>query len=84
MDKSNNKQVITTINLVSSFFIETFVGMILGYFLGRFLDNLFFTDKAILAYVFLFLGLFAGLSNFIKRVLKNIDGGKNDEKSQRN
>lgn len=81
MGKQNNKQVILTINLVTSFFVETFVGMVLGYFIGRLLDNWIFTDKTILAYVFLFLGLFGGLSNFIKRALKSINGGKKDEES---
>jgi F0F1-type ATP synthase assembly protein I len=55
--------------------------MVLGYFIGRLLDNWIFTDKTILAYVFLFLGLFGGLSNFIKRALKSINGGKKDEES---
>ncbi|MCK5731681.1 MAG: AtpZ/AtpI family protein [Tenericutes bacterium] len=82
MDKKKyNKSVIVTINMITSFFTETFVGMGIGYFIGRFLDNLFFADKDILAYVFLFLGLFAGLANFIKRALKKIMEENKDEKS---
>ena len=82
MDKQkNNRSVIVTINMVTSFFIETFVGMAIGYFIGKFLDNLFFVDKDILAYVFFFLGLFAGLVNFIKRALKKIMEENKDEKS---
>ncbi len=80
--QKNNKAVIITINMVISFFSETFVGMALGFFLGRYFDNLLFDgERMILAYVLLFLGLFAGLINFIKRVLKNIAKEEKNEKS---
>lgn len=82
LDKKNSKAVVVTINMVISFFSETFVGMAIGFFFGRYLDNLLFEDKRILAYVLLFLGLFAGLFNFIKRVLKNIV--KEEEKNEKN
>lgn len=80
--QENNKKIIVTINMVFSFFYETFVGMALGFFLGRYFDNLLFDgERMILAYVLLFLGLFAGLINFIKRVLKNIAKEEKNEKS---
>ena len=81
MNNKNSKAVIITINMVISFFTETFVGMAIGFFFGRYLDNLLFEDKMILAYVLLFLGLFAGLVNFIKRVLKNI--AKEEKKNEK-
>lgn len=83
MDKrTENKKMMVTINLVMNFFVETIVGAVIGFFLGRFLDNTLFGEKQILVFVLLVLGLLGGLANFIKRVLKNIDdGGSKDEKS---
>lgn len=79
-NRSENKKVMVTVNLVINFFVETIVGALLGFFIGRYLDSLLFEDKQILVFVLLFLGLFAGLTNFIKRVLKDVNGGNNDEK----
>lgn len=78
--KKSTKEAITTYNLVMNFFVEIFVGMGLGYLFGRFLDNLLFGDKVILAFVFLFLGLVSALINFIRKALKTIDGGNTNEK----
>ena len=68
-------------NLVIQLFLETFVAMVLGYFLGKWLDGLLFEDKTILAYVFTFLGVFVGLRNLMVRMLKlSRDEGGQDEK----
>lgn len=80
MDKKEIKEMVKTYNLVISFFIEIFVGMALGYFFGRFLDNLFFEEKKILTFVFLFLGLMSALVSFIKKVLKTFGEGEKNEK----
>ncbi len=61
------------INLVYQFFIETFVGIALGYFGGRYLDSLLFEDKQILAIVLLVLGIFSAIVNLIRRVMKKIN-----------
>lgn len=79
-NRSENKKIMVTVNLVINFFVETIVGALLGFFLGRYLDSLLFEDKQILVFVLLVLGLFAGLTNFIKRVLKDVNGGNEDEK----
>jgi len=78
-----NESLLFALNLIYQFFIETFVGMIIGYFLGRFLDNLFFENKDILMYILILLGMLSGLVNLIKRVIKNIAGGnENEEKDE--
>lgn len=73
------KSAIQVYNLVIQFFIETFVGMALGYFIGRYLDSLWFQDREILMYVLMFLGIFSGFVNLIRRALKMVDGGKDNE-----
>lgn len=75
------KTAISTYNLVIQFFIETFMGMAIGYFLGKFLDGLLFEDRQILTYILMFLGIFGGFTNLIRRALKNIDGGKGNEEN---
>lgn len=82
MNKKKQKPVYYYINLVIQFFVETFVAMALGYFIGKYLDELLFESEATLIYVFIILGIFAGLSNLIKRVLKTIKEGEEDEKDQ--
>ncbi|MFA7561360.1 MAG: AtpZ/AtpI family protein [Candidatus Izemoplasmatales bacterium] len=82
MNKKKQKPVYYYINLVIQFFVETFVAMALGYFIGKYLDEQLFESEATLIYVFIILGIFAGLSNLIKRVLKTIKEGEEDEKDQ--
>lgn len=65
------------------FFIETFVGIALGYFIGKYLDLWIFKDKQILVYVFIVLGIFAGLTNLIKRVMRKVNGGNEGEDEKR-
>lgn len=79
-----NQSILLIINLIIQFFVETFVAIAIGYFLGKKLDELFFEDQAILVYIFLVFGIFAGLFNLIKRVLKNINGGRENEQDKHN
>ena len=65
--------------MLTQFFLETFVAMAIGYFLGQWLDKVLFEEKVILTYILVVIGIFAGLSNFIKRALK-YEKGENDEK----
>lgn len=74
--KKNNQQIIIIINDMIMFFVETFVAIAIGYFIGRALDRWLFEDRDILLYVFLVIGVFAGLSNLIRRVMRRINGGK--------
>lgn len=69
------------LNLVIQLFLETFVAMAIGFFLGSWLDGLLFEDKTILTYVLTFLGIFAGLRNLMSRMLKlnKEEGEKQDE-----
>ncbi len=75
-EKKNNQHILVIINEAVMFFVETFVAITLGYFIGRALDQWLFEDRTILMYVFLVIGVFAGLSNLIRRVMKRINGGK--------
>lgn len=81
MNKKENKHVFVTMNLVTNFFVEIIVAMAIGFFLGKWLDKLLFEDKTILTIVLLFLGLIGALVNFIKRILKSVDGGNKNEES---
>ena len=69
------------INLVYQFFVETFVGMAIGYFGGKYLDSLFFEDKQILTFILLILGMFSALVNLIRRVITKINS---DERNVKN
>ena len=73
------------INLVYQFFIETFIGLIIGYFGGQYLDKLIFGERKLLVYILLVLGIFSALVNLVRRALRTINdegGNKNeDEKS---
>jgi len=80
MNQKKSKSAYYLINLMIQFFVETFVAMIIGCFIGKYLDILIFEDKKILVYVFIVLGIFAGLRNFIKRALA-ISKGEEDEKN---
>jgi len=79
--KKKDKSIFLTLNLVIQFFLETFVMMVLGYYFGKYLDNKFLDGKATYIYVFVFLGIFAGIANFIKKALK-MSKGEEDEKDQ--
>jgi len=84
VQNKKNESVFHVVNLMVQFFTETFVSVALGYFIGKYLDQWLFDDRVILTYVFIVLGIFSGLWMLIKRVLKNIGGGKDDEKGQHN
>jgi membrane protein DedA with SNARE-associated domain len=79
MSQNNHRNAFYIFNLITQFFLETFVSMALGYFLGQWLDGMFFEDKVILTYIFVVLGIFAGLRNLIVRALK-YEKGEDDEK----
>ena len=68
------------INLVYQFFIETFVGIAIGYFGGRYLDSLWFEGKQVLAIVLLVLGIFSALVNLIRRVIKKANSEEGNVK----
>ncbi|QWB99787.1 AtpZ/AtpI family protein [Mycoplasmatota bacterium] len=76
MSAKNTKSGLYIFNMVIQFFFETFIAMVIGYFLGQWLDKLFFNEQVILTYVFIIIGIFAGLRNFIVRALKY---GKEEE-----
>ncbi|MBN2540159.1 MAG: AtpZ/AtpI family protein [Bacilli bacterium] len=75
-----NESVLLIINLITQFFVETFVGLAIGYFGGKYLDQWLFGDKDLFVYILSLLGLLSGLVNLIRRVMKNIDGGDQHEK----
>lgn len=78
MPKSDRHLGFYVFNLVTQFFLETFVAMVAGYFIGQWLDARFFGDKVILTYILVILGTFAGLRNLIVRALKYEKGGHNE------
>ncbi len=77
---ARNKTTYFIVNMIIQFFVETFVSMGIGYFLGRFIDTRLFEDKLVFTYIFIVLGIFAGISNLIKRALKYSGGGEENEK----
>ena len=79
-----NQSVVWIMNLTVQFFVETFVGMAIGYFLGSKLDEWLLNDQVIFTYIFLIFGLFSGLFSLIKRVLNKINGEKKDEENEHN
>ncbi len=80
MNKKSNKTAFYIFNMVIQFFIETFVAMVIGYFIGKFLDQWLFSEKVVFIYMFVVIGIFAGIRNFIKRALKYSEGEENEEK----
>jgi len=81
MKNKGNKTAFYIFNMVVQFFIETFVAMVIGYYLGKYLDSLLFEEEAVLVYVFVLIGIFAGLRNLIVRALKYSKGNIEDEES---
>jgi F0F1-type ATP synthase assembly protein I len=79
-DPVNRRQTIRIINMVIQFFLETFVGMVLGYFIGRQLDLWVFDDRQVFVFIFIVFGVFAGLRNLIVRALKETKGENTSEK----
>lgn len=57
--------------------------MAIGYFLGKWLDTVFFEDQTILLYVGFVLGIFAGLRNLIIRALAYTKGEANETQNKR-
>jgi F0F1-type ATP synthase assembly protein I len=74
-----SESIVLSLNLITQFFVETFVGIAIGYLLGRLMDNWLFEDRQIFIYILMILGMMSGLANLIKRVLKNISGGDQSE-----
>lgn len=80
MSKPKDKSVIYVLNLVIQFFIETFVAMVIGYFIGKFLDKWLWEERVVFVYIFVVIGIFAGMRNFIIRALNFSKEEKNEEK----
>jgi undecaprenyl pyrophosphate phosphatase UppP len=79
MKNKSNKTAFYIFNMVVQFFIETFVAMVIGYYIGKYLDSLLFSEEVVLVYVFVVIGIFAGLRNLIVRALKYSKGNIDDE-----
>ncbi len=79
MNKKEAKQSYIAMNIVTQFFMEVFVGMGLGYFLGLKLDQWLFEDKQLFTYILLILGMFGALGSLISRALK-LSGGDDSGK----
>ena len=79
MKNNDNKSAVYIFNMVVQFFFETFVAMVIGYFLGKWLDKVLFEERVILTYIFIVIGIFAGLRNLVIRAL-NYSKGEEDEK----
>ncbi|MFA6378105.1 MAG: AtpZ/AtpI family protein [Acholeplasmataceae bacterium] len=83
MNKKDMKQLYVVLNIVTTFFIETLVGMAIGYFAGKYLDLWLFKDKSIFVYILMILGVFGALWSLVRRALKLSGGdvvGKEDER----
>jgi len=83
MSDKKTKSNYFVFNMIIQFFVETLVAMVIGYFIGKYLDEKLFPDKSILVYIFIIFGIFAGLSNLIKRAL-SFSKGDSDEENKPN
>ncbi|MFW5888834.1 MAG: AtpZ/AtpI family protein [Bacillota bacterium] len=79
MKKNDNKSAVYIFNMVVQFFFETFVAMVIGYFLGQWLDKMLFEEKVIFTYILVVIGIFAGLRNLVIRALKYDKGESHEE-----
>lgn len=79
MSPKRDKSTYFILNMIVQFFVETFVSMVFGYFIGKLIDSWLFTERDLFVYIFIVLGIFAGISNFIKRALKFSKGEENEK-----
>lgn len=70
MKKKDIKQAYLVWNIVIQFFLESFAGIFIGYFLGKKLDEWIFGDKEIFVYIIMILGMFSALVSLILKALK--------------
>ncbi len=78
--RKENRKTIVIINLMVQFFVEIIVTMILGYFVGHYIDTNLLNGKIVFTYLLILLGLFSSIIVFIRRALKLVSGGEKNEK----
>ncbi len=79
MTGKSAKQTAVIINMIMQFFIETFVGVAIGYFLGRQVDLWVLDEGQVFIYIFMVIGIFAGIRNLIVRALRFSRGGEHEK-----
>jgi len=79
MGFQKHKTIYLIINMMIQFFVETFIAIAIGFFVGRAIDNWLFEEKQILIYIFMVFGIFGAFRNLVIRSLK-ITGGEGNEK----
>lgn len=77
------KQLYIVLNIITQFFLEVAVGMVIGYFLGKYLDLWILKDKSLFVYILMILGMFGALANLVKRALRLSGGETNGKKDER-
>lgn len=82
MSFQKQKSTYTIINMMITFFIETFVSIAIGYFIGRAIDNWLFDERRLFIYIFMVFGIFGAFRNLVMRSLK-ITGGEDNEKKDK-
>lgn len=82
MGLKKHKMIYVIINMMIQFFIETFVSIVIGYFIGRAIDNWLFDEKQIFMYIFMVLGIFGAFRNLVIRSLKITGGEESEEKDE--
>lgn len=82
MGLKKHKMIYVIINMMIQFFIETFVSIVIGYFIGCAIDNWLFDEKQIFMYIFMVLGIFGAFRNLVIRSLKITGGEESEEKDK--
>ncbi|ABR30170.1 hypothetical protein SU69_01565 [Thermosipho melanesiensis] len=77
--KDNFVREISKLNLVTVFGATILGNIIISYFIGKFLDELFNTEKLFVV-IFLFFGAVSGLYNAIRQMLKEVEKVEKHEK----
>lgn len=83
LKKGSSKEQAKVIHMMVQFFSETFVGMAIGYFVGKWLDSIFFPNQQTLTILLVVIGVFAGLRNLIIRAIAFTKGDTDETEDQR-
>lgn len=83
LKKKDMKDLYIVLNIITTFFIEVLVGMAIGYFAGKALDNWLFQGTSVFVFVLMIMGMFGALASLVKRALKLTGGGNSGKENER-
>lgn len=79
--KDNVIRELNKLNLVTLFGATVIGNIVISYFIGKFLDEVFNTEK-IFVIIFLFFGAISGMYNAIRQLLKEVEKVDKNEKKR--